>query len=497
MHRFLPHLAEKLLPLHEATKGTGQTITWTPECQAAFDTAKASLASATLLHHPHPSAMTSITVDASNKAVGAQLEQFLNGDWCPIAFFSRKLSQAETKYSAFDRELLEIYLTVKHFRYYVEGRAFTIFTDHKPLTFAFASNAERSPRQTRHLSYIAEFSTDVRHIEGKNNVVAGTLSRLSAVALPTIDYHQLAEDQAKSEKVTAYKTATTGLRLSDIPFGNSTVLCDVSTGKERPVVPPTWIKRIFETIHGLSHPGVKPTLRAISSRFVWHGLKRDVRRWCQECQACQTSKIQRHIHSPLVKVPDSERRFSSVHVDLVGPLPPSENKTYLFTIVDRFTRWPEAIPLEDASTELCARAFIRHWIARFGVPDNLVSDRGPQFTSNLWNSLNKLLGISSSTTTAYHPQANGMVERFHRQLKSSLKARLTTPNWMDELPLVLLGIQASWKEDADCSPADLVYGTSLHIPGEFLPPHSSQSPPPTEFLRHLQDTMQSAIYPCP
>lgn len=86
-----------------------------------------------------------------------------------------------------------------------------------------------------------------------------------------------------------------------------------------------------------------------------------------------------------------------------------------------------------------------------------------------------------------------MVERFHRKLKSSLKARQTTPNWMDELPLVLLGIRASWKEDVDCSPADLVYGTSLHIPGEFLPPHSSQSTPPNEFLRHLQDTMQSAL----
>ena len=134
-----------------------------------------------------------------------------------------------------------------------------------------------------------------------------------------------------------------------------------------------------------------------------------------------------------------------------------------------------------------------HWIARFGVPDTLLSDRGPQFTSNLWAALNKLLGISASTTTAYHPQANGMVERFHRQLKSSLKARLTTPHWMDELPLVLLGIRSSWKEDADCSTADLVYGTSLHVPGEFLPPHQTQDPPPTEFLCHLQHTMRSAL----
>ena len=110
--------------------------------------------SATLLHHPHSNAKTSITVDASDRAVGGKLEQFLDGLWCPVAFFSRKLTNAERKYSAFGRELLAIFLSVKHFRHHIKGHQFTIFTDHKPLTFAFASAAERSPRQTRHMSFI-------------------------------------------------------------------------------------------------------------------------------------------------------------------------------------------------------------------------------------------------------------------------------------------------------------------------------------------------------
>ena len=159
--------------------------------------------------------------------------------------------------------------------------------------------------------------------------------------------------------------------------------------------------------------------------------------------------------------------------------------------------------MEDALTETCARALIRHWIARFGVPDDLTSDRGPQFTSHLWAALNKLLGISASTTTAYHPQENGMVERFHRQLKASLKARLCSPHWMDKLPIVLLGIRSVWKEDMGCSSADLVFGTALHIPGEFFQSTVSvqgvptDSVPPTEFLRHLQETMHSALPPPP
>ena len=116
-----------------------------------------------LLAYPDPSALTSITVDASNVSVGAVLEQQLHGQRTPIFFFSRKLRDPETSYSAFDRELLAIYLAIRHFRHFVEGRVFTIFTDHKPLTFALSSaNSDKwTPRQTRHLSFISEFTSDI------------------------------------------------------------------------------------------------------------------------------------------------------------------------------------------------------------------------------------------------------------------------------------------------------------------------------------------------
>ena len=126
--------------------------------------------------------------------------------------------------------------------------------------------------------------------------------------------------------------------------------------------------------------------------------------------------------------------------------------TYLFTIIDRFTQWPEAIPLPDAKTPTCTNALIRGWISRFGVPADITSDRGPQFTSSLWSNLNKMLGIKQQHTTAYHPQANGMVERLHRQLKDSLKARTTSPHWMEHLPFTLLGLRTTWHENRDVLP---------------------------------------------
>ena len=155
-----------MIPLHQAVGNKkGKTIKWSADCDTAFEAAKAALAAATLLSHPAKNAETTITVDASDVAMGGQLEQKINGKFRPIAFFSKKLSVAEKKYSAFDRELLGIYSAIRHFRNFVEGRCFTVFTDHKPLTTALASQTERSPRQTRHLSFIAEFTSDIRHVK--------------------------------------------------------------------------------------------------------------------------------------------------------------------------------------------------------------------------------------------------------------------------------------------------------------------------------------------
>ena len=165
-----------LAPLHAQTSGKGQSITWSNDCQVAFESVKEALSHVTLLHHPRPDAQTSLTVDASSTALGAQLEQRKGKDWQPIAFFSRKLSSAEVKYSAFDHELLGAYAAIKHFRHFLEGREFTLYTDHKPLTTAVSSQSDRSPRQTRHLSYISEFTTDIQHVQGKHNVVADALS---------------------------------------------------------------------------------------------------------------------------------------------------------------------------------------------------------------------------------------------------------------------------------------------------------------------------------
>ena len=133
-------------------------------------------------------------------------------------------------------------------------------------------------------------------------------------------------------------------------------------------------------------------------------------------------------------------------------------------MVDHWSRWPEAIPVKDISATTCADALVRGWIARFGIPNNLTSDRGAQFTSALWAELGKTLAIKNINTTAYHPQANGLVERFHRTLKAALMATGEAASWMGRLPQVLLGIRTARKEDTGFSPAEVIYGADLVLP---------------------------------
>ena len=474
-HRFIPNAASILQPLHQSMKGKRPQVTleWTPGMQRAFETIKRKLAEVTLLAHPKHNALLSLSADASDTGIGAVLEQFTCGYWQPLAFFSRHLSSAESKYSVFDRELLAAYSAVIHFSHFIEGRDCALLSDHRPLVQALQKKSDStSARQQRHLSSICEYIAVVHHTSGKENIVADCLSRDTACSVSLcVDPRQLAAAQRACKATRAYRTAITGLKLEDIridDYSDFTILCDISLGHPRPVVPPAMQRIVFDSLHSLSHPGVRASRSLICSRYVWHNMRKQIRQWCRECVDCQAAKVQRHMKAPIQPIPVPKDAFSHIHVDIVGPLPLSAGHSYLLTVIDRTTRWPHAIPLQDITALSCARALISGWIAQFGVPLDITSDRGTQFTSSLWQSLAASLGVSLHRTTSYHPQANGLVERMHRSLKAALRARLADVQWMDHLPWVLLGLRTAPKEDLGCSPADMTLRHSPLLPGEFI-----------------------------
>ena len=291
--------------------------------------------------------------------------------------------------------------------------------------------------------------------------------------------------------------ATSSLRLEQVPLALSDgvcILCDVSTGTQRPYVPKAFCRAIFDSLHSLSHPGIRATQRLVTSRFVWPGINSDVRSWARACLQCQRAKVHHHTKAPLGTFATPDTRFSHVHIDLVGPLPPSNGCIYLLTCIDRFTRWPEATPIPDATADTVAKAFIQIWMSRFGVPATLTSDRGGQFQSHLWQALSELLGVKHLRTTSYHPIANGLVERFHRQLKASLKASPRPDRWTDMLHLALLGIRTSYKDDLQCTAAELVYGTRLRLPKEFFTTRDSADTDPASYVTNLKQSMRALRY---
>jgi len=177
--RFIRGAAQILKLLTDALRGGKLAkLQWTQDMEATFKESKAALSSAAELAHPDPTAELVLAVDTSGTHVGAVLQQRagLRG-LQPLGFFSQKLDKTQQKYSAFDRELLAAYLGIRHFRWSLEGRPFILMTDHKPLTFALHQQSDAwSARQQRQLSYVAEYTSDVRHVAGPENVVGDALS---------------------------------------------------------------------------------------------------------------------------------------------------------------------------------------------------------------------------------------------------------------------------------------------------------------------------------
>ena len=175
------------------------------------------------------------------------------------------------------------------------------------------------------------------------------------------------------------------LSLVSVPLGaSSALLCDISTRSLCPLEPLELRWELFELLHRSSHPGICASGILLSAWFVWPGLSMNVGLWACSCLHCQQSKIQTHVHASVPATPVPSRRFSHVHLDLVGPPPSSHGFTYLLTMIDRTTLWPEVAPLSSITAESCVRAFLFSWVARFGVDSVRTSDCGKQFMSSVW-----------------------------------------------------------------------------------------------------------------
>ncbi len=188
---------------------------------------------------------------------------------------------------------------------------------------------------------------------------AGTARACAAIAdrSPLVALHQILCPQVQALH------SSPGLCIITQKVGDLDPIGDSSTGTFPPLVPRDPRRQVFEHLQGTGHPGRRETRRLISSRYVWKGLSTDVTAWAKACLGCQRAKVHRHVKVPPQHIPVPTRRFSHIHVDLVGPLPASKGFTYLFTIIDRTSRWPEAIPIAATTTVVKdARCAVANWV---------------------------------------------------------------------------------------------------------------------------------------
>ena len=459
----ISNLSQLLSPLHNlstaATKSK-QLYRWTETESTAFEAIKAKLTSATMISYIDKDKPFILCTDASGVAVGASLNQIQStGAPTPIGFFSRKLNHTEQKYSTFDRELLAIYLSVKNFKHYLDGNTFTIRTDHKPLLH-IKTMKDPSTRQWRYIEFLTQFSFQLEHIRGQDNIVADLLSRADVAP---ISIEELIQEQTKDP--TLSDIGDTSLILSHTPEG---ILIDSSYDTKRFVLPQKYRHAEFKRLHNLSHPGTRPMIELIRSRYIWPKMKTDVRKWCRECVICQKSKITRHTKAPLGTIP-TIGRFKTLHLDIVGPLPKVGNKLYILTMIDRATSWIEAVPMAEITAKAVVQTLNDTWVCRFGPPEILITDQGLQFESEIFNSYCNRIGCKHRRTTAYHPQTNGKIERWHRSLKNSLRTFSENPekSWPTDLPRILLSLRNCTTSDGKASPTQLTFGYQTRLPGDL------------------------------
>ncbi|XP_071493976.1 uncharacterized protein [Diadema antillarum] len=250
---------------------------------------------------------------------------------------------------------------------------------------------------------------------------------------------------------------------------------DPDTTITQVVVPKQYRKQVMQTAHENilgGHQGTKKTTEKILTNFFWPGMNSDITRYCRSCDVCQRTLSKGRVTKvPLGKMPLIEVPFERIAVDIVGPIHPmtDQKNRYILTVIDVATRYPEAIPLPSIETERVAEALVSIF-TRVGIPKEMLTDQGTQFTSDLMKEVSKLLSIKHFTTSPYHPAANGLVERFNGTLKQMLK-RMCAENpkdWDRYITPLLFAVREAPQESMGFSPFELLYGRKVRGPLDIL-----------------------------
>ncbi|XP_061886375.1 uncharacterized protein LOC133636399 [Entelurus aequoreus] len=380
-----------------------------------------------------------LKVDASDSGVGAVLSQQSTSDQKlhPCAFFSRRLSPAEKNYDIGNRELLAVILALQEWRHWLEGAElpFIVYTDHKNLSYL--RTAQRlNPRQARWALFLTRFNFIITFRPGSQNGKPDALSRVYSSSL----------EDSSPEPIVPHTHFIGGLQWDIERQVLEALKSDTSPRGCPPgrlFVVPRLRSSVLDWAHGSKiacHPGIRRTSFILSQRFWWPSILADTKAFVAACRVCSRNKASHQAPAGLLHpLPIPSRPWSHIAVDFVTGLPPSEGSDTILTIVDRFSKMAHFVALPKLPSALeTAQLLVLHAFRLHGIPTDVVSDRGPQFSSAVWRAFCKSLGASPSLSSGYHPQSNGQTERTNQDLEAAIRCTChqQPATWSESLPWI-------------------------------------------------------------
>lgn len=512
--RFIKEFSRIAKPLHRLTE-KGRAFLWDDNCQEAFEGLKQSLTSAPILIYPVPGESFILDTDASDLAIGAVLSQMVGGVEKVIAYGSKTLSKSERNYCVTRRELLAVVGFTKYFRHYLLGRKFLLRTDHNSLRWLRAFK-DPDGQVSRWTEKLADYDFDIVHRPGKLHGNADGLSRMACKQCgigTSSEVRNIGERSPRNpwivgikDEVIRREQRTDGKlgrvieilesgvgSLEEIAIEDKTVryyllqkdtlvlengvllkLWEKEQGLiiKKIVLPKTLHESILKSIHNENtggHLGEKKTYLKVKDRFYWSGMKATVEMYCRSCVQCSRhapSTTKAPLQKYLVGFP-----MQRVAMDLTGPLPLTHRRNrYVLVCMDYFSKWVETYALPNIEAKTVARAFVEEFCCRFGLPEEIHSDQGSQFQSALFTQMCCMFGIGKTRTTAYHPQSDGMVERFNRTLKNMLSKLVNAKqnDWDEHLSMVTMAYRSSVHQSTGFTPSQLMFSREMILPIDLL-----------------------------
>lgn len=484
--RLIGRFSEMAAPLTDLLKGDGRSLVWSDEAENAFLTLKRALTSDPVVKNPRLDQEFHIQCDASDVAAAGVLGQFHDGQEVVIAYWSHKWVGHERSWAATEKEAACVLMAIRHYRAYIAGDHFTVYTDAKALTHLLTIKSEGPSRLARWSLEMAEYDVDIKHRPGKDNLVPDALSR-AVMALddadPGIDDPWLAN---MIGRIAAEPQRYADLRLEGRRLYKLESLVDDIGGPTftwKEYVPEVCRKEVVESKHReLCHMGWEKCFEALRRMYFWPGMRRITAEVIRSCQVClHTKRRAANTRVPMGRPRIADHPFQMICIDHWGPLTRStKGNTYLLVVVDVLTKYVLLHPARNAKAEPVVSFLEDQVFLAFGSPETIISDNAKAFMGRRMMELLNNYGVDHWSTPIHHPQSN-LAERYIQTVGSAVRSMLFEEqsehrNWDAELVRIQAAMNSLPNEATGVSPFKLNFGRERVFKGtDFAVENRSES----------------------